>query len=379
VIDLTDEQRALRSMVRDFAQEKIAPGSAERDKTGEFPLEIVKEMAALGLTGLPFGEEYGGTGGDTVSYAIAVEEISRACASTGITYAANVSLGISPIYYFGTPGQKAQYLPNLFSGEYLASFGLTESEAGSDAGGTKTRARRTDHGWVLNGTKCFITNASYAGVVTVTAVTDPSRGTKGISAFLVEKGTPGFQVLTPYEKMGLHASNTTELVLEDVELPADALLGKENAGFPQFLQILDGGRISIGAMAVGIAQAAFDSALAYAKERRQFNKAISSFQAIQFKLADMATQIEYSRLLVHKAARLKDAKLPFGKEAAMAKLQASETAVKVALEAIQIHGGYGYMKDYPVERYLRDAKLTEIGEGTSEINRIVIARHLGCV
>jgi alkylation response protein AidB-like acyl-CoA dehydrogenase len=379
VIDLTDEQRALRSMVRDFAQEKIAPGAAERDKTGEFPLEIVKEMAALGLTGLPFGEEYGGTGGDTVSYAIAVEEISRACASTGITYAANVSLGISPIYYFGTPGQKAQYLPNLFSGEYLASFGLTESEAGSDAGGTKTRARRTDHGWVLNGTKCFITNASYAGVVTVTAVTDPSRGTKGISAFLVEKGTPGFQVLTPYEKMGLHASNTTELVLEDVELPADALLGKENAGFPQFLQILDGGRISIGAMAVGIAQAAFDSALAYAKERRQFNKAISSFQAIQFKLADMATQIEYSRLLVHKAARLKDAKLPFGKEAAMAKLQASETAVKVALEAIQIHGGYGYMKDYPVERYLRDAKLTEIGEGTSEINRIVIARHLGCV
>jgi alkylation response protein AidB-like acyl-CoA dehydrogenase len=379
VIDLTDEQRALRSMVRDFAQEKIAPGSAERDKTGEFPLEIVKEMAALGLTGLPFGEEYGGTGGDTVSYAIAVEEISRACASTGITYAANVSLGISPIYYFGTPGQKAQYLPNLFCGEYLASFGLTESEAGSDAGGTKTRARRTDHGWVLNGTKCFITNASHAGVVTVTAVTDPSRGTKGISAFLVEKGTPGFQVLTPYEKMGLHASNTTELVLEDVELPADALLGKENAGFPQFLQILDGGRISIGAMAVGIAQAAFDSALAYAKERRQFNKAISSFQAIQFKLADMATQIEYSRLLVHKAARLKDAKLPFGKEAAMAKLQASETAVKVALEAIQIHGGYGYMKDYPVERYLRDAKLTEIGEGTSEINRIVIARHLGCV
>jgi alkylation response protein AidB-like acyl-CoA dehydrogenase len=379
VIDLTDEQRALRSMVRDFAQEKIAPGAAERDKTGEFPLEIVKEIADLGLTGLPFGEEYGGTGGDTVSYAIAVEEISRACASTGITYAANVSLGISPIYYFGTPDQKAQYLPSLFSREYLASFGLTESEAGSDAGGTKTRARRTDHGWVLNGTKCFITNASYAGVVTVTAVTDPSRGTKGISAFLVEKGTPGFQVLTPYEKMGLHASNTTELVLEDVELPADALLGKENAGFPQFLQILDGGRISIGAMAVGIAQAAFDSALAYAKERRQFNKAISSFQAIQFKLADMATQIEYSRLLVHKAARLKDAKLPFGKEAAMAKLQASETAVKVALEAIQIHGGYGYMKDYPVERYLRDAKLTEIGEGTSEINRIVIARHLGCV
>ncbi|HZW84138.1 MAG TPA: acyl-CoA dehydrogenase [Candidatus Deferrimicrobium sp.] len=379
MIDLTDEQRALRSMARDFAQEKIAPGAAERDKTGEFPMEIVKEMAALGLTGLPFGEEYGGTGGDTVSYALAVEEISRACASTGITYAANLSLGISPIYYFGTPDQKAHYLPSLFRGEYLASFGLTESEAGSDAGGTKTRARRTDHGWVLNGTKCFITNASHAGVVTVTAVTDPSRGTKGISAFLVEKGTPGFQVLTPYEKMGLHASNTTELVLEDVELPADALLGKENAGFPQFLQILDGGRISIGAMAVGIAQAAFDSALAYAKERRQFNKAISSFQAIQFKLADMATQIEYSRLLVHKAARLKDAKLPFGKEAAMAKLQASETAVKVALEAIQIHGGYGYMKDYPVERYLRDAKLTEIGEGTSEINRIVIARHIGCV
>lgn len=379
MIDLTKEQIAIKNMVREFARQKIAPGAAERDKTGEFPLDIVKEMAALGLAGLPFGEEYGGTGGDTVSYVLAVEEISKACAATGITYAANLSLGISPIYYFGTPEQKAEYLPKLFAGEYLASFGLTEPEAGSDAGATRTRARRTQHGWLLNGTKCFITNASYAGVVTVTAVTDPARGTKGISAFLVERDTPGFQVLTPYEKMGLHASNTTELVLEDVEVPADALLGKENYGFSQFLQILDGGRISIGAMAVGIAQAALDAALAYAKERKQFKKPISSFQAIQFKLADMATQIEFSRLMVHKAARLKDAKLPFAKEAAMAKLHASETAVKAALEAIQIHGGYGYMRDYPVERFLRDAKLTEIGEGTSEIHRMVIARHLGCV
>ncbi len=375
---LTDEQQALRKMVRSFAEETIAPGAAERDLTGEFPLDIVRQMGKLGLLGLPFSEDEGGTGGGTVSYALAVEEISRVCASTGITYAADLSLGISPIYLFGNQEQKKKYLPSLFRGEYLASFGLTEPEAGSDAGGTRTRARRTDKGWVLNGSKCFITNASYAGVITATAVTDPGKGTKGISAFLVEPGTPGLQINAPYKKLGLNASNTTEIVFEDVEIPAENLLGEENKGFSQFLQILDGGRISIGAMAVGVAQASLDAALKYAKERKQFGKTLSSFQAIQFKLADMATQVELSRLMVLQAAKLKDAHLPFGREAAMAKLHASETATRAALEAIQIHGGYGYMKDYPVERYLRDAKLLEIGEGTSEIQRLVIARYLGC-
>lgn len=377
MLDLTPEQKALQDMVRSFAQDVIAPGAAERDKTGEFPLGIVQQMGQLGLLGLPFAEEHGGSGGDTVSYAIAVEEITRACGSTGITYAANLSLGISPIYLFGTKEQKEKYLPHLFKGDYLAAFGLTEPEAGSDAGGTRTRAQRTEKGWLLNGSKCFITNASYSGVVTTTALTDPSKGTRGISAFIVEPGTPGFQILSSYEKLGLHASNTTELVFEEVEVPDDNLLGtKENQGFKQFLEILDGGRISIGAMGVGLAQAALDAALKYAKERKQFGQTLNSFQAIQFKLADMATQVELSRLAVWNAARLKDAHKPFSQAAAMAKLHASETAVKCSLEAIQIHGGYGYMRDYPVERYLRDAKLLEIGEGTSEIQRLVIARSL---
>ncbi|KLU60225.1 acyl-CoA dehydrogenase [Peptococcaceae bacterium CEB3] len=379
MLDLTTEQKALQDMVHSFAQEVIAPGAAERDKTGEFPLSIVKQMGELGLLGLPFAEESGGTGGDYVSYAIAVEEITRACASTGITYAADLSLGISPIYLFGTAEQKEKYLPPLFRGEYLAAFGLTEPEAGSDAGGTRTRASRTENGWVLNGSKCFITNASYAGVVTTTAVTTPERGTRGISAFLIEPGIRGFQVNSSYEKLGLHASNTTELVFDEAKIPLGNLLGtEENVGFKQFLQILDRGRISIGAMGVGLAQASLDAALAYAKVRKQFGQTLSSFQAIQFKLADMATQVQLSRLAVWNAARLKDAGKPFTQAAAMAKLHASETAVKCALEAIQIHGGYGYMREYPVERYLRDAKLLEIGEGTSEIQRLVIARSLGC-
>ncbi|CAA7600669.1 Acyl-CoA dehydrogenase/oxidase C-terminal [Acididesulfobacillus acetoxydans] len=379
MLDLTAEQKALQDMVHSFAQEVIAPGAAQRDKTGEFPLSIVKQMGELGLLGLPFAEEFGGTGGDYVSYAIAVEEITRACASTGITYAADLSLGISPIYLFGTAEQKERYLPSLFRGDYLAAFGLTEPEAGSDAGGTRTRAVRGENGWVLNGSKCFITNAGYAGVVTATAVTAPERGTRGISAFLIEPGTRGFQVNSSYEKLGLHASNTTELVFDEANIPLGNLLGKEeNVGFKQFLQILDRGRISIGAMGVGLAQASLDAALAYAKVRKQFGQLLSSFQAIQFKLADMATHVQLSRLAVWNAARLKDAGKPFTQAAAMAKLHASETAVKCALEAIQIHGGYGYMREYPVERYLRDAKLLEIGEGTSEIQRLVIARSLGC-
>ena len=375
---LTEEQLSIRNMVRSFAGEEILPGAEERDKTGEFPLQVVQKMAELGLLGLPFAEEYGGTGGDVVSYALATEEITRACASTGLTYAAGVSLGISPIYYFGNPEQKQKYLPNLYSGKYMAAFGLTEPEAGSDSGNTSTRARRTDNGWVINGSKCFITNAGYAGVVTITAVTEPGSGNHGISSFLVEPGTPGFTVNTPYEKLGLHASNTCELVFEDVEIPAGNLLGQEKQGFKQFMQILDGGRISIGAMGVGLAQASLDAALKYAQERKQFGKTLSQFQAIQFKLADMAMRTEIARLLVLRAASLKDAHRPYTKEAAMAKLYASEAATKNALEAIQIHGGYGFMRDYHVERFLRDAKLLEIGEGTSEIQRIVIARQLGC-
>lgn len=377
-MDLTQEQQSIRNMVRSFAEEEILPGAEERDKTGEFPLKIVNKMAELGFLGLPFSEEYGGSGGDVVSYALAVEEITRACASTGITYAAALSLGISPIYYFGNPEQKLKYLPNLYSGKYLASFGLTEPGSGSDSGATSTRARRTDKGWVINGSKCFITNASYAGVITITAVTEPGVGTRGISAFLVEPGTPGFKINTPYDKMGLHASNTCELVFEDVEIPAENLLGEINKGFKQFMQILDGGRISIGAMGVGIAQASLDAALKYSLERKQFGKTLSQFQAIQFKLADMALRTEISRMLVLRAASLKDAHKPYSKESAMAKLYASEAATINALEAIQIHGGYGYMRDYHVERFLRDAKLLEIGEGTSEIQRIVIAKHLGC-
>lgn len=375
---LSDEQLSIRNMVRLFAEEVILPKAEERDRTGEFPLQFVKKMGELGLLGLPFSEEYGGTCGDVVSYALTVEEVTRACASTGITYAAAVSLGISPIYYFGNAEQKQKYLPNLYSGKYMASFGLTEPEAGSDSGSTRTRARRTDNGWVIKGSKCFITNASYAGVVTITAVTKPGIGNRGISSFLVEPGTPGFTINAPYEKMGLHASNTCELVFEDVEIPAENLLGQENQGFKQFMQILDGGRISIGAMGVGLAQASLDASLKYAQERKQFGKTLCQFQAIQFKLADMSMRTEIARLLVLRAASFKDAHQPYSKEAAMAKLYASEAATKNALEAIQIHGGYGYMRDYHVERFLRDAKLLEIGEGTSEIQRIVIARQLGC-
>lgn len=376
--DLTKEQEMVRNMVRDFAEAEIAPGAVERDKTGEFPLGIIKKMAGLDLMGLPFPEEYGGAGGDTVSYAIAVEEISRACASTGITYAAHISLGSSPIYLFGSEEQKQKWLTPMAEGEFLGAFGLTEPNAGSDAGGTKTNAHLDGDEWVINGSKCFITNASYSGAITVTAVTEKGKGSKGISSIIIPKDTPGVTINANYEKMGLHASNTCEIFFDDVRVPKENLLGQEGAGFKQFLQVLDGGRISIGAMSVGIAQAALDKALQYAKERVQFGQSISRFQAIQFKLADMATNIELARMMVWKAAWLKDNKKNFSKEAAMGKMFASETATKAALEAVQIHGGYGYMKEYEVERLVRDAKLCEIGEGTSEVQRMVIARMLGC-
>lgn len=376
--ELTEEQQLIRNTVREFAQSEVAPGATERDKTGEFPVDIIKKMAELDLLGLPFPEKYGGAGGDTVSYAIAVEELSRACGSMGITYAAHISLGASPIYLFGTEEQKMTYLVPMAKGEYLGAFGLTEPNAGSDAGGTQTTAYLDGEEWVINGSKCFITNASYSGAITVTAVTEKGLGSKGISAFIIPKGTPGLTVNSNYEKMGLNASNTCELFFDDVRVPKENMLGLQGKGFKQFLEILDGGRISIGALALGIAQAALDKALQYAKERVQFGQSISKFQAVQFKLADMATNIELARLMIWKSAWLKDNKKNFGKESAMAKLFASEIATKAALDAVQIMGGYGYMKEYQVERYVRDAKLCEIGEGTSEIQRLVIARAIGC-
>ncbi|MER2255945.1 MAG: acyl-CoA dehydrogenase family protein, partial [Priestia megaterium] len=344
----------------------------------QFPLDVFKKLGELGVMGLPFPEEYGGGGADTVSFAIVVEELSKACGSTGITYSAHVSLGGAPIYLFGTKEQKEQYLPALCSGESFGAFGLTEPNAGSDAGGTETEAVLKDGTFRINGSKCYITNASYAKFLALTAVTNRTEGKKEISAIIVPTEARGFTVIDNYEKMGLHASNTTELVLEDVEVPEENLLGVRGEGFKQFLMTLDGGRIGIGAMAVGIAQAAYEKALSYAQERKQFGKAISSFQAIQFKLADMAMKIELARNMVYKAAWLKDQGKPFTKEAAMCKLYASEICMEVASQAVQIHGGYGYMKEYHVERYLRDAKLLEIGEGTSEIQRSVIARQIGC-
>ncbi|MDY7221662.1 acyl-CoA dehydrogenase [Halalkalibacterium halodurans] len=377
--ELTKEQQMVRDMVRDFAENEIAPNAIHYDKTAQFPEDVFKKMGELGLLGIPFPEEYGGSGGDTISYALAVEEVGRACGGTGLSYAAAVSLGASPIYYFGTERQKQEHLVPLATGESLGSFGLTEPNAGSDAGGTRTKAVLEGDEYVINGEKCWITNAGYARTVIVTAVTGKDeRGKPVISALIVPTGIEGFTISCNYDKMGVRASNTCELVLENVRVPKENLLGDPTKGFKQFLYTLDGGRISIGALAVGIAQAAFDRALAYANERKQFGQKISSFQAIQFKLADMAMEIELARNMVLKAAWLKDQKKPFTKEGAYAKLYASETAMRTANQAIQIHGGYGYMQEYEVERMLRDAKLLEIGEGTSEIQRMVIARQLGC-
>lgn len=376
--DLTEEQAMIRKLVRDFAEGEVAPGADERDKTKEFPKEIFKKMADLELMGLPFAEEYGGGGADTISFAIVVEELSRVCGSTGITYSAHISLGGAPINLFGTHEQKLKYLTPICRGEYFGAFGLTEPNAGSDAGGTQTTAVLEGDQWVINGSKCFITNASYAKNLAVTAVTDKTKGTNGITAFIVPTDAPGFTVIDNYEKMGLHSSNTTELVMENVRIPKENQLGAEGHGFKQFLATLDGGRIGIGAMAVGLAQGAYEKALQYAQERKQFGRSLSNFQAIQFKLADMAMNIELARTMVYKAAWLKDQGRKFTKEAAMAKLFASEISTKVCDQAIQIHGGYGYMKEYQVERFYRDAKLLEIGEGTSEVQRMVIARQIGC-
>lgn len=376
--ELSQEQRMIQKTIKEFAEEVVEPGAYERDKTKQFPAEIFQQLGKMGMLGLPFSEEYGGSGADTISFAIVTEELSKACGSTGITYSAHISLGGSPINMFGTEEQKRKYLSKICSGESMGAFGLTEPNAGSDAGGTLTEAVERDGQFTINGNKCYITNASYAKFLALTAITDRSEGKKEISAIIVPTDAPGFKVIDNYEKMGLNASNTTELILEDVVVPAENLLGKKGNGFRQFLMTLDGGRIGIGAMAVGIAQAAFEKALAYSKERKQFGKTLSEFQAIQFKLADMAMKIDLARTMVYKAAWLKDQGKPFTKEASFCKLFASEMCTEVTNQAIQIHGGYGYMKEYHVERYLRDAKLLEIGEGTSEVQRMVIARQIGC-
>lgn len=375
--ELTEEQRMIQNMVREFANDVIRPRALEIDVEAKFPEDIFQEMGKLGMLGIPFPEKYGGSAGDTISYALAVEEVGRACGSTGLSYAAAVSLGATPIYMFGTEKQKEEFLIPLASGEALGSFGLTEPNAGSDAGGTQTTAVVEDNEYVINGEKSFITNASFARTLIVTAVTGKDdRGRNIISAILVPTDADGVSITSNYDKMGVRGSDTAQIVLEDVRVPTENLLGDPQAGFSQFLSTLDGGRISIGALSVGIAQDALDKALAYAQEREQFGKTISSFQAVQFQLADMAMEVELARNAVLKAAWLKDAGKPFTKEAAIAKLYASETAVRNAERAVQIHGGYGYMREYEVERLMRDAKLLVIGEGTSEIQRMVISRQL---
>ena len=373
---LNDEQLMLQKMMRAFADEVVAPGAIERDKTKAFPIEIFNQLAEMGIMGLPFPEQYGGAGADTISFVIATEELSRVCASTGITYSAHISLGGAPLHLFGTEQQKEKYLTHICTGESFGAFGLTEPNAGSDAGGTETQAVLKDGQFTINGSKVFITNASYAKHLALTAITNVKDGKKEISAIIVPTDAAGFTIKSEYEKMGLNASNTTELILEDVIVPEENLLGVRGNGFKQFLTTLDGGRIGIAAMAVGIAQGAFNKSVQYTKERKQFGKPLAAFQITQFKLADMALKIELARNLVYKAAWLKDQGKPFGKEASMAKLYASEMAMEVCDEAIQLHGGYGYMKEYEVERYLRDAKLLEIGEGTSEVQKMVIARHI---
>jgi len=374
--DLTEDHIMMRKMVRDFAEKECGPGAEERDETEEFSMEIWKKCGALGLAGITFPEEYGGVGADYISYAIAVEELSRVDASVGVTISAHASLACNPLALFGTEAQKQKYLIPLASGEKLGAFGLTEPMAGSDASGTRTTAVRQGNEYILNGSKIFITNSNYADVYIVTAQMDKSKGNKGIAAFILEKGMPGFSFGKKEKKMGIRSSATYELVFEDVHVPAENLLGAEGQGFKIAMQTLDFGRIGIASQALGIAQGAYEQALKYTKQREQFGKPISSFQNTQFKLADMATQIEAARLLVYQSAYLATAHKPVGKASAMAKMFASETAMAVTTMAVQLHGGYGYTRDYPVERMMRDAKITEIYEGTNEIQRIVISSFI---
>ena len=371
--ELSEEQTLVQAMVKEFVASDVAPIAAEIDRDHRFPEELIPNLGKLGLMGVPFAEEFGGAGADYVSYTIVLEELARACASTSVIVSGHTSLGTWPIFEFGTAAQKEKYLYALTTGEMLGAFALTEPGAGTDAAAGQTTALLDGDEYVLNGSKIFITNGGYADVYIVTAMTDPSSGTRGISAFIVEKDAPGFTVGDKEHKMGIKASSTTPLYFSDCRIPKDALLGQEGKGFKIAMQTLDGGRIGIAAQALGIAQGALDAAVAYAKERVQFGKPIATLQAIQWMIADMATEIDAARLLVYRAAWNKDNRLPYGKEAAMAKLFASETATRVAGKAIQIHGGYGFTESYPVERAYRDAKITEIYEGTSEVQRMVIA------
>lgn len=376
--ELTEEQNLIRDMVRSFAETEVAPSAAERDETEHFDRALMFDrLGELGLTGIVFPEEYGGAGADYISYAIAVEELSRVCGSTGVTLSAHLSLCANPIYMFGTEEQKQKFLVPLAKGEKIGAFGLTEPSAGSDAGGTKTTATRDGNEWILNGSKIFITNAGDAEIYVVLARSDKTAEKhRGISAFIVEKGTPGFSFGKKEKKMGIRSSPTMELVFENCRIPAENLLGQEGQGFKVAMKTLDGGRIGIAAQALGIAQGALDAALAYTKEREQFNKPIASFQGVSFQLADMATQIEAARLLIYNAAYRASAGLSYSQESAMAKLFASETAMRVTTQAVQLHGGYGYTREFPVERMMRDAKITEIYEGTSEVQRVVIGAGL---
>ena len=373
--DLPDEHELLRRTVREFAEQRIAPVAEELDREHRFPYDIVTEMAELGLMGIPLPEEHGGSGGDTLGYAIAVEELTRIDSSVAITLAAHTSLGTMPIFLFGTEEQKRQWLPDLASGRRLGAFGLTEAGAGSDAAATRTSAELRDGEWIVNGSKIFITNAGtdITACVTITARTGEDK----ISNVIVPNGTAGYEISAPMRKMGWHASDTRELSFRDCAVPEGNLLGERGAGFRQFLEILDGGRISVAAMGLGLAQGAYDLAFAYAREREQFGRPIARFQAIQFQLADMATEIEAARALVYKAAWLKDRERPFAGAAAMAKLYTGELSHRVVGQALQIHGGYGYMDEYAISRLYRDQKVLEIGEGTNEVQRMVIARHLG--
>jgi short-chain 2-methylacyl-CoA dehydrogenase len=373
--DLSHEDELVRDTVREFAREKVAPVAEELDREHRFPYELVADLGELGLMGMTIPEEYGGAGADTVSYAIAIEELTRVDSSVAITVAAHHSLGTLPIYYYGSEEQRRQWLPDLASGKRLAAFGLTEPGAGSDAGATRTRAELRDGSWVINGSKIFITNAGtdISACVTITALT----GDGEVSNLIVPNGTPGYAISGPMRKLGWRASDTRELSFRDCAVPEENLLGERGRGFHQFLEILDGGRISVAAMGVGLAQGAYDLAYAYAKEREQFGRPIAEFQAVQFKLADMATEIEAGRALTYKAAWLKDQGRAFAKEAAMAKLYTGELSHQVANWALQIHGGYGYMEEFAISRLYRDQKILEIGEGTNEVQRMVIAKHLG--
>jgi len=378
--DLSDEQKLIQSTVRDFARGEVAPVAEELDREKRFPYEIVAKLGDLGLMGIPFPQEYGGGGADTLSYVLAVEELARIDSSVCITMAAHTSLGTMPIYLWGTDEQKDEWLPVLCSGQKLASFGLTEPEAGSDAGNVRTTAKLADGEWTIDGAKQFITNSGteISGCVAITAVTGENDGRKEISNLIVPTGTPGYETGEPYRKMGWNASDTRPLSFEDCRVPEAALLGRRGDGFKNFLHILDGGRIGVAAMGVGLAQGALDEAISYAKERQAFGKPISKFQAIQAKVADLSAQIEAARLLTWRAAMEKDAGKSFTLTAAQAKLITGRLAVRATEEAVQIHGGYGYIEEYPVCRFYRDAKILTIGEGTDEVQQMVIARQLGC-